>query len=149
MAPRKSAKPSAKPPAKTRAKAKKAPARKAKAKTKIKKPPPRIAKKVVSTSWRFSCKSLGEIRAAIDSLDDVIVPLLCRRHFFVTQAAKFKPSVKGVVIQSRVEEVVDRARYLAEKAGVDPDTMEAVYRPLIDAYTADEQRNWRKLNRGS
>lgn len=88
-------------------------------------------------------KALSEVRAAIDAMDEKIVPLLSERLFYVTQAAQFKPSVKGVVIIPRVEEVVRNARVIAEATGGRPDTIEAVYRVLIDAFTADEQRQWR------
>ncbi len=88
-------------------------------------------------------KALSEVRAAIDAMDEKIVPLLSERLFYVTQAAQFKPSVKGVVVIPRVEEVVKNARVIAEATGGRPDTIEVVYRVLIDAFTADEQRQWR------
>jgi len=91
-------------------------------------------------------KSLSDVRTAIDKIDAQIVPLLCRRLHFVTQAAHFKPSVKGVVVQSRVEEVIENARRIAKTAGGRPDTIEVVYRAVIDAFTADEQRRWREIN---
>ena len=47
------------------------------------------------------------------ALIHVIVPLLCERHHFVTEAAKFKPSVAGVVVPSRVEEIVAPVRDMA------------------------------------
>jgi isochorismate pyruvate lyase len=91
-------------------------------------------------------KSLAQVRAAIDAMDRKIVPLLCERLYLVTQAAQFKPSVEGVVVQSRVEEVVANARRIAEKSGGRADTIEAVYRVLIDAFTVDEQNRWRELH---
>lgn len=94
---------------------------------------------------RPTFKSLAAVRKAIDAMDAKIVPLLCERLYFVTQAAQFKPSVKGVVVPARVEEVVANARRMAEKSGANPDTIDAVYRALIDASTLDEQRHWRAL----
>jgi isochorismate pyruvate lyase len=91
-------------------------------------------------------KSLADVRKAIDAMDAKIVPLLCERLYLVTQAAQFKPSVEGVVVQSRVEEVVERARRAAARAGGNPATIEVVYRALIDAFTADEQTRWRELH---
>ena len=87
------------------------------------------------------------MRANIDRLDDAIAPLLCQRLYYVTQAANFKPSVAGVVVPSRVEEIISRVRAMAESWGSNPDTLERVYRNLIDAFTADEQAHWRSLNR--
>ena len=91
-------------------------------------------------------KSLAQVRAAIDAMDRKIVPLLCERLYYVTQAAQFKPSVKGVVVVSRVEEVVENAKREAVRAGGNASTIEAVYRVLIDAFTADEQDRWRELH---
>lgn len=126
-------------------------AAKSKAKAKKKsKAAPRAAKKrktAKKADWRAACKSLGDVRANIDRLDDLIAPLLCQRLYFVTQAANFKPSVAGVVVPSRVEEIIARVRAVAEKMGSNPDTLERVYRNLIDAFTADEQAHWRQLNR--
>ncbi len=107
----------------------------------------RAAKRAKPLARKF--KSLAAVRAAIDAMDRVIVPLLCERLYFVTQAAQFKPSVEGVVVEARVEEVVANARRLAEKSGGRADTIEAVYRVLIDAFTLDEQRRWRELHRQS
>lgn len=111
---------------------------KAKAKGK-KRPPPKHAP--------VACKSLAEVRRNIDRLDRAIVPLLCERLHFVTQAAKFKPSVAGVIVPSRVEEIVDKVRAAAAALGANPDTLERVYRGLINAFTDDEQRRWRELHK--
>lgn len=134
--------------------AKKVPAKKIPAKKILAKKPPAKKKAVkelelfvanrAKQPWsKRKFKALSEVRAAIDAMDEKIVPLLSERLFYVTQAAQFKPSVKGVVIVPRVEEVVRNARVIAEATGGRPDTIEEVYRVLIDAFTADEQRQWR------
>lgn len=122
-----------------------------KAKRKVKKPAARKlaakkrpAKQRLAKRQKF--KSLADVRKAIDAMDRKLVPLLCERLYFVTQAAQFKPSVEGVVVQSRVEEIVQSVRKMASKAGGSPDTIETVYRALIDAFTADEQNRWRELH---
>jgi isochorismate pyruvate lyase len=121
---------------------------KSKAKSKAKTKAKRVAKKTAKKSgWRKPVKSLTDVRANIDRLDRTIVPLLCQRLYFVTQAANFKPSVTGVVVPARVEEIIGKVRALAAQMGSRPDTLEQVYRSLIDAFTADEQRHWRDLNK--
>jgi isochorismate pyruvate lyase len=90
--------------------------------------------------------SLHELRRAIDAVDRAIVPLLCQRLLLVRTAAHFKSSHEGVVVQSRVEEIIDRVRALSRTLGCNPDTLEAVYRAVIDEFTLEEQRNWRLLN---
>ena len=92
--------------------------------------------------WR-KVTSLADVRANIDRLDGLIVPLLCERHHFVTAAAQFKPSAEGVVVPARVEEIIRHVREIARANDVDPDTMEKVYRDMIETFTLDEQAHWR------
>ncbi len=128
-----------------RKKAKSRPKAKAKRPAKAK---PRAVKKTRAKEgdWRVKCNSLGDIRAQIDMLDQLIAPLLCKRQYFVEQAANFKPSVTGVVIPARVEQIVQTVRGIADGMKGDADTMERVYRAIIDAFTAAEQRHWRELH---
>ena len=91
-------------------------------------------------------KSLAELRLAIDQIDETIIPLLRRRLGLVRQAAQFKPSHAGVVVQVRVDEIIVRVRAMAAGLGGNPDTLETVYRAIIDAFTLEEQRNWLRLN---
>ncbi len=126
---------------KAKAKSKKAPRATSKSKRKA------VKKSAKKADWRIAVKSLADVRANIDRLDDLIAPLLCQRLYFVTQAANFKPSVAGVVVPSRVEEIIRRVRAVAETMGSRPDTLERVYRDLINAFTADEQRHWQTLNK--
>lgn len=121
--------------------------KKAKAKAKVKRNAPAKRKSAASASkFTRKFKSLAEVRAAIDAMDRKMVPLLCERLYYVTQAAQFKPSVKGVVVQWRVEEVVENAKRLAKPFGANAKTIEAIYRVLIDASTLDEQQRWRDLH---
>ena len=125
--------------------------KKAKSKAKAKRPAkakPRAVKKTRAKEedWRVRCNSLGDIRAQIDMLDQIIAPLLCKRQYFVEQAANFKPSVVGVVIPARVEQIIQTVRGIADSMEGDPDTIETVYRAIIDAFTAAEQRHWRELH---
>ena len=124
------------------------PAKKAKATTQTKgKAKAKAKRKNVKAGWRKPLKSLADVRANIDRLDAKIVPLLCERLYFVTQAAQFKPSVAGVVVPSRVEEIITKVRAGAATFDTSPDTLERVYRAIIDAFTADEQRHWQELHK--
>jgi isochorismate pyruvate lyase len=121
--------------------------KKAKAISKVKRKAPAKATSAKSASkFTRKFKSLAEVRAAIDAMDKKMVPLLCERLYYVTQAAQFKPSVIGVVVQWRVEEVVENAKRLAKPFGANAQTIEAIYRVLIDASTLDEQQRWRDLH---
>lgn len=99
--------------------------------------------------WRIPVASLAEVRSNIDRLDTIITKLLCERLYFVNQAANFKPSVAGVVVPARVEEIVNRVREMTKGHGSNPDTIEAVYRAIIDAFTRDEQQHWRDMHGGA
>jgi isochorismate pyruvate lyase len=97
-------------------------------------------------AWRVDCASLADVRRAIDALDAQIAPLLCRRLFFVQQAAKFKPSKDAVVMPSRVEEIIGRVRAIAEAHKINPAVLEHVYRTIIDDFTIEEKRRWDDLH---
>jgi isochorismate pyruvate lyase len=98
-------------------------------------------------AWRVKCNSLSDVRREIDALDAQIAPLLCRRLFFVQQAAKFKSSKDAVVVPSRVEEIVQRVRAIAETYNINPAVLEHVYRTIIDDFTVEEKRRWEDLNK--
>ncbi|SDH44775.1 chorismate mutase [Roseospirillum parvum] len=88
------------------------------------------------------CRSLDEVRAEIDRLDRLIVPLLAERAGYVAQAAGFKPTRADVVIPARIEDVVAKARETARGLGMDLTLIEDIYRSLIDAHIRFEQREW-------
>ncbi len=95
-----------------------------------------------------ACADMDEVRAEIDRMDRLIVPLLAERLNYVGQAARYKPTADETVVPWRIEEVVANARALAREAGMDEDTAERVYRALVDASIAYERREWHRL-RGS
>jgi isochorismate pyruvate lyase len=99
-----------------------------------------------NVNWRVECDSLADVRKNIDRLDDLIAPLLCQRLFFVKQAAKFKPSKEAVVVLSRVEEIIQSVRAVAQKHDMNPDVIEHIYRTIIDDFTQEEKNNWDKVH---
>jgi isochorismate pyruvate lyase len=132
-------------PKRVKARAKRTP-RPAKRKAASRKTAPK--RKTAVPRWQSDApyQSLAELRGAIDGIDETIIPLLCRRLGLVRQAAQFKPSHAGVVVQARVDEIVARVRDEAGRLGCNPDTLEGVYRCIIDEFTLEEQRNWLRLN---
>jgi isochorismate pyruvate lyase len=101
----------------------------------------------MSTDWRVDCKSLDEVRRHIDSYDSEIAALICKRHHFVMQAAKFKSSVDAVVVPERIEQIIARVRRIAQDYGVNPDVLEKTYRGLLSGTISDEQRHWRETHK--
>jgi len=89
-----------------------------------------------------TCGSLAEVRANIDRLDRIIVPLLAERAGYVSQAAGFKAERSAVVDVPRIEDIIVKVRALAEENGTDPALIERIYRALIDSYIAFEDGIW-------
>jgi isochorismate pyruvate lyase len=83
------------------------------------------------------CHNMTELRVEIDRLDGEIVALLARRVGYIDRAAQLKPAAR---IEDRVEAVVANVRARAEAAGLDPDLVEALWRPMIDWSIAREEK---------
>lgn len=79
------------------------------------------------------CKTMADLRAAIDRLDQDLIDLLARRACYIDRAAELKPAeAMPARIDSRVEQVVENVRAAAEARDLDPDLAETLWRPLID-----------------
>jgi len=90
------------------------------------------------------CRSLAEVRAEIDRLDEQIVRLLAERGGYVLAAARFKNSADEVRAPQRVEQVIDHVRELAAHHGALPEVVERVYRTMIAAFIEAEHRHWQQ-----
>jgi isochorismate pyruvate lyase len=86
------------------------------------------------------CATLGEVRVNIDRIDRAIVALIAERGGFVREAARFKASPEAVEDTRRVEQIIAKLRGLAGEARVSPEVVEATYRAMIAAFTAEERR---------
>ncbi len=93
-----------------------------------------------------TCHSMTEIREQIDRMDRLIVPLLAERLSYVAQAAQFKETRADVVVPWRVEDVVAKAKAHAEVCQMDLVTIEAVYRSLVAASIAHEEKVWDQIH---
>jgi isochorismate pyruvate lyase len=102
---------------------------------------------VTDPEWRKPCETLADVRSNINRLDALIAPLMAQRLHYVKAAAKFKPSKEGVIVQSRVEEIIQIVRGLAQQYDANPDVIERVYRNMIDEFTLEEQKNWDKVHK--
>ncbi|MBS9778393.1 MAG: chorismate mutase [Gammaproteobacteria bacterium] len=92
------------------------------------------------------CENLQDIRNNIDALDEEIIPLLCERIQYITQAAQFKESVADTRRFGRIEAIIARAKAYANITGADEDYIEAVYRFLIDESIRQEKYKWLQIN---
>jgi isochorismate pyruvate lyase len=91
-----------------------------------------------------ACRSLAEVRDAIDRLDERIVPLLAERGGYVLAAARFKRDAAEVPAPQRVEQVVARVRALALQHGALPQVVEQTYRAMIAAFIEAELQHWQQ-----
>lgn len=92
----------------------------------------------------MECKSLDEVRANIDRIDDSIIKLIAERTEYVRQAARFKTDANGVKAPDRAEAVIRKVRGSAEKYGADADMAEALYREMISRFIKMEAREFEK-----
>lgn len=90
----------------------------------------------------MECKSLEEVRANIDRIDDNIIKLMGERTDYVKQAAKFKTNTDGVKAPDRVEAVIRKVRGNAEKNGANADMVESLYREMISRFIEMETREF-------
>jgi isochorismate pyruvate lyase len=84
------------------------------------------------------CKTMTELRAAIDRLDRELVALLARRQRYIARAAEIKTDRDAVRDEARIEDVVAKVLAEARKAGLNPAIAEPVWRTLVERSIAYE-----------
>ena len=88
------------------------------------------------------CHSIGDVRSAIDHVDEQIVALLGLRNDYVRAAARFKTSESAVAAPERQAAMLQVRRQWAEREGLDPDFVEKLYRDLVAYFIARELEHW-------
>ena len=91
------------------------------------------------------CTTMQDVRREVNTLDDVLVPLLVERVGYMTQAARIKQGSEQVRDEARIQAIVARVRERATAEGGDADVMEAIYRSLMEACIAYEHREFARL----
>jgi isochorismate pyruvate lyase len=87
-----------------------------------------------------NCKTMADIRAEIDRLDEDLVRLFADRAGYIYRAAEIKAGVDlPARIEDRVEQVVRNVRRHAETYGLPPELVEKLWRRLIDWSIAREE----------
>jgi isochorismate pyruvate lyase len=89
--------------------------------------------------------SLAEVRAEIDRIDRLLVPLIAERGQAVLAAARFK-SFSDVPAPDRVEQVVANVKRLAREHGADERVVEATWRAMIAAFIEAEKSEHIRLH---
>ncbi|MFN3278639.1 MAG: chorismate mutase [Paracoccus hibiscisoli] len=96
-------------------------------------------------TWISDIPDMPALRVEIDALDAQLMALLARRHALIDRAAQIKAG-NGMParIDDRVEEVVANVRRHAQGHGLDPDLYDRLWRQLIEAAIAQEERQLSK-----
>ena len=95
------------------------------------------------------CTTMTEVRACVDALDDLLVPLLVRRTACMTQAAHIKQDVSQVRDEARIQAIVDRVHQQALAEGGEPAVIEAIYRGMMEVFIAYEQQEFARQREGA
>ena len=94
------------------------------------------------------CKSLDEVRSAIDQLDLSLITTISRRQEYVHAAASFKNNKEQVHASERQRTMLAARRHWAETEGVAPDLVEALFRTMVEHFIQAEMAVLSQ-NRGS
>ncbi|HEY4136059.1 MAG TPA: chorismate mutase [Alphaproteobacteria bacterium] len=94
-----------------------------------------------------ACADMAEVRAEIDRLDRLIVARLAERSGYVARAAEIKRTRAEVVDKPRIEDVIKKVRGQAASFGADPELLEAIYRSMVAAFIAFEERTFDRKGR--
>ena len=92
-----------------------------------------------------NCSNMQEVRAGVNALDDILVPLLVERSGYMTQAAKVKNNEDLVRDEARIQTIVDRVRPMAQAQGGNPDLMERLYRAMMECYIDYEHQELARM----
>lgn len=91
-------------------------------------------------SERPTYASMDEVRAAIDALDEKLMPLIAERAHCIAEAARLKGDPDTALVPWRVEAVAAHARELARNEGLDPALAERLWRAMMSEFIAHERR---------
>ena len=77
------------------------------------------------------CKTMDEVRAEIDRVDQALVDLLAERWTYVDRAWFFKRSPEEASVPWRNRDVIQKVKARANVAGMPPEMAEALWRMII------------------
>lgn len=86
--------------------------------------------------------ALSNIRIEIDHIDRELIRLLAQRQRLVEKAGQLKPKGDKAAVQAsdRVAQVIANRRKEALELGLSPDVTEDVWRSMIKAFIALEEK---------
>lgn len=86
-------------------------------------------------------ETMADLRVCIDEIDSALVALLAERERYTDRAPDLKAR-EGIAARAprRIAAVLGHVRDKAEAGGLDPDLAEAMWRIMIEAVIAREER---------
>jgi isochorismate pyruvate lyase len=94
----------------------------------------------------YDCNNKEEIREQIDKIDREIIQLFALRNSYVVEIVKYKPDEESVVAKDRKNEVIQQRSDWAERAGLNKQTFENIYRLLIENNISKEMEIFHQQN---
>ena len=94
------------------------------------------------------CRSIEDVREAIDAIDREIIVALGRRFEYVKAITRFKKTEEEVRATGRYQAVLRARREWAADEGIDPDIVEQIYRLLIEYFIEEEMKELGLLESG-
>ncbi|MEC9368909.1 MAG: chorismate mutase [Pseudomonadota bacterium] len=85
------------------------------------------------------CASMDDVRKEIDRLDTQLVDLIAERFTYVDRAWQLKNSPDEAVVPWRIQQVIDKVKARAEKTGLPPELVEAIWRQMIGWFIQYEE----------
>ncbi len=87
------------------------------------------------------CTNIEEVRYGIDTIDNQIIELLATRFEYVKAVVPFKEKTPdAIVAKERRDHVLQERRKMAERHGLNPDTIEEMYKLLIQHFIDEEMK---------
>jgi len=90
------------------------------------------------------CQDIGDIRNAIDKLDNNIIKLMSQRLQYVKEASRFKKDETDVRDANRVSAVIASKKKLAIEYGLSPELIANIYELMITNFIEEELVEWKK-----
>ena|ERR1051326_8246522 len=89
------------------------------------------------------CGSLGDVRQAIDHVDEQIIALLGLRADYVRAAARLKASESEIAAPDRQASMLRARRQWADREGLDPSFAEKLFRDVVAYFIDREREHWK------
>ena len=97
----------------------------------------------MATRAAEKCESMDQVRIEIDRIDEAMVDLICERFAYVDRAWQLKNRPADARVPWRIQQVIDKVRARAEKNGLPPELVEALWRQMIGWFIQYEEERLR------